>query len=342
MDVQRGGGSFPVRWIGIDEAGYGPNLGPLVMTSVTAQSQETAPGGEASCQTAPPDLWRDLAATVDRAGGDASRLWIDDSKAILRGGKGRDRLESTCLALLEATGQGVPADLSGLLATLRAGTWEESELSRWLDSVEDLPRWPSSDPARGANREVVHRPLEPHDRSWQIVAVRTVVYGPERFNRLLDATGSKARVHFAAFRELLRDAWALAADGVPTAVQSDKHGGRHYYLEPLVEAFPETWIERGVEGPELSRYHFRQAGRAMTLSLQPRADGSDGLVALASIMSKTVRELWMDAFNAFWARRVPGLRPTAGYPVDAERFRLAIESAALGLEVHPDVWWRRR
>ena len=39
----------------------------------------------------------------------------------------------------------------------------------------------------------------------------------------------------------------------------------------------------------------------------PRADQGDGLVALASIVSKTVRELWMDVFNAYWCRRIPGL-----------------------------------
>ena len=29
-----------VRWVGIDEAGYGPNLGPLVMTAVIAEDRE--------------------------------------------------------------------------------------------------------------------------------------------------------------------------------------------------------------------------------------------------------------------------------------------------------------
>ena len=29
------------------------------------------------------DFWGDLARTVDRAGGDPERLWVDDSKAIL-------------------------------------------------------------------------------------------------------------------------------------------------------------------------------------------------------------------------------------------------------------------
>ncbi len=72
------------------------------------------------------------------------------------------------------------------------------------------------------------------------------------------------------------------------------------------------------------------------MSLSPRADGGNGLVALASIVSKTVREVWMDVFNAYWLVRVPGLKPTAGYPVDAARFRRAIEPTARAAGLDPD------
>jgi hypothetical protein len=184
--------------------------------------------------------------------------------------------------------------------------------------------------------------LEPPGHSWRIVAVRTVVLGPARFNALLAGLESKARVHFSVFEELLRFAWELAGDGLATHLECDKHGGRHYYLEPLIAALPDTWIGRGVEGPDLSRYSVRDAGRTMTVSLSPRADGSNGLVALASMVSKTVREVWMDHFNAFWARRLDGLRPTAGYPVDAVRFRRDIEALAGSLGLNPSLWWRRK
>jgi hypothetical protein len=78
----------------------------------------------------------------------------------------------------------------------------------------------------------------------------------------------------------------------------------------------------------------------MEVNLVPRADGSDGLVALASIVSKTIRELWMDVFNGYWCSRVPGLRPTAGYPNDSKRFRAAIEPAAAVEQCDPAMWWR--
>lgn len=147
-------------------------------------------------------------------------------------------------------------------------------------------------------------------------------------------------MHFSAFQELLVHVWELAADGRPTDVHGDKHGGRHYYFERLLAAFPETWISRGVEGPALSRYQVRDPVRTMNLGLAPRADSASGLVALASIVSKTIREVWMDVFNAFWRLRMPGLRPTAGYPVDAGRFRCEIEPLARDLALDADLWWR--
>jgi hypothetical protein len=164
--------------------------------------------------------------------------------------------------------------------------------------------------------------------------------GPARFNAGLAQRASKAHVHFAAFAHLLGRLWDATCGGAGTHVRSDKHGGRHFYYELLLEAFPEVWIDRGPEGPNSSRYTLRAPGRRLELCLQPRADAEDGLVALASIVSKTLRERWMDVFNAYWAARIPGLRPTAGYPKDAQRFRAAIEPHCAARSLPPDLWWR--
>ena len=331
-----------MRWVGIDEAGYGPNLGPLVMTAVIAESRDAAENGRDGLERPTPDLWRDLAATVVRGGGAADRFWVDDSKVVLRCGHGRHRLEATCLALLDAVGGKLPRDHAELLDALGAGTPVAAELDRWHDGSDATVSWPTAGLLHDLENRLACRPLEPVGRDWRITSVRSVVLGPARFNGRLAMLGSKASVHFTAFGELLRHVWELAADGTPTDVQGDKHGGRHYYLGHLVEAFPETWIDRGVEGPALSQYRLRDRGRSLSLSLSPRADGNNGLVALASIVSKTVREVWMDVFNAYWTVRVQGLLPTAGYPVDAVRFRRDIEPIAQAGGLDPDLWWRRK
>ena len=160
--------------------------------------------------------------------------------------------------------------------------------------------------------------------------------GPAAFNRGFDAPGAnKADIHFEAFRRLLHDAWAFSADQVPTRIHSDKHGGRHYYFGRLVDAFPEARVERFVETPLLSRYAVSDSNHLLEVSFRPKADADDGLVALASMVSKTLRELWMDVFNDYWSRRIPGIKRTAGYPTDAARFRAQIEAEAARMGWEP-------
>jgi hypothetical protein len=65
-------------------------------------------------------------------------------------------------------------------------------------------------------------------------------------------------------------------------------------------------------------------------------------VALASMLAKYIRELAMDAFNAFWLEACPGIRPTRGYPVDAQRFRDDVGRRLDELGIAEEVFWRQR
>jgi hypothetical protein len=317
-----------MRWVGIDEAGYAPNLGPMVMTAVVAEG----PGKRA------PDLWADLPATVARAGGDPDCLWVDDSKLIFRGRKGFDRLEAGSLAALLASGRTMPTTLGALLHAIKAGTADDVELSLWLDGAADPPV-PRGEPDL-LESTLKRKPFD--GAKWRIRSIHTVVVGPARFNAETDAGGSKACAHGWAFEQLLTAIWDQAADGTLTRVRSDKHGGRNLYLELLYKVLPDCWIDRGEENALGSCYAARDGQRRVEILFQPRADAADGLVALASMVSKLVRERWMDVFNAYWAARIPELRPTAGYPGDAHRFREAIEPECMARGLDPSVWWRAK
>ena len=78
------------------------------------------------------------------------------------------------------------------------------------------------------------------------------------------------------------------------------------------------------------------------MTIQPRADADHLCVALASMLSKYVREVLMEQFNQFWQRHVPGLKPTAGYPTDAVRFFADIGAAVTRLGVPVESLWRRK
>ncbi|HEV3341701.1 MAG TPA: hypothetical protein VG125_15145, partial [Pirellulales bacterium] len=64
--------------------------------------------------------------------------------------------------------------------------------------------------------------------------------------------------------------------------------------------------------------------------------------AVASMTSKYLRELSMLAFNQYWAGHLPDLRPTAGYPVDAGRFKAEIAAMQATLGIDDRILWRNR
>ncbi len=58
------------------------------------------------------------------------------------------------------------------------------------------------------------------------------------------------------------------------------------------------------------------------------------------LLVQYLRERLMQPLNAFWQGHLPQLKSTAGYPVDAHRFRAAIEPVAKRLDFPVDQWWR--
>ena len=96
--------------IGTDEAGYGPNLGPLVI-SASVWQVEASPQDQ--------QLYDSLAAVVCRepAKAHARRVAWADSKALYSPGQGLGTLERGVLAALDLVG-GCPTDWRGVWQAL--------------------------------------------------------------------------------------------------------------------------------------------------------------------------------------------------------------------------------
>src|SRR5436305_744422 len=103
--------------VGIDEAGYGPNLGPLVMTAQACAVPAALAGG---------DLWAALRPVVRRHGErDDGRLLLDDSKLVYAAGL--RALEQAVRAALGRAGESLADCLEALApashAALRGEPW---------------------------------------------------------------------------------------------------------------------------------------------------------------------------------------------------------------------------
>jgi ribonuclease HII len=311
--------------IGIDEAGYGPNLGPLVQAAVSLKLPEDDTAG-----------WDTLRAVVRRTHEEEDhRLLIDDSKKVYT------------LSGLEALEQGVRAALALLDATVGdlihktglPGVCEELANESWYEADEAAPV--VAEPATILAALTAVAKKQPNGIGFG-TPVAFIVPTPQ-FNRICAETGTKAAVLSRGLIELIPTILAtFEEDDEPVAIHCDKHGGRNYYGAMIQEAFPDGWVVAEKESDEVSRYRVELLKRRITVAFRPRADGDSVAVALSSMLCKYLREVCMRQFNRFWAKHVPGIAPTAGYPGDARRFYEAIRPTMKKLGLEEDRVWRKR
>ena len=330
--------------VGVDEAGYGPNLGPLAQAAVAVRLPDSDPAG-----------WASFAPWTRRSGEKApGKILVDDSKLVHSGKYGFARLEHVVAAFLglpgAAPGATPPAALAKprkkpVAAAVPTSTWIEV-LNRvavpgvaddlrgeaWFDPALPLPLF--------ADAPFDHRPLL-RQAGLDVVVVGLNLVPTPVFNRVVAGSNSKATVLAAGLVALLsRVPDALPVDGVPVTLLCDKQSGRARYKHLIEAAFPTATVETGLESFRESRYHIIGLGRDCEARVVPEADSTSIAVALASCVAKYAREVSMLAFNAHWAGLVPGLKPTAGYPLDAKRFLADIRPTMQARGIADDTVWR--
>jgi ribonuclease HII len=316
--------------IGIDEAGYGPNLGPFVMTSVACRVPE-------HCHDA--NLWHLLRPVVRQgADRDEGQLFIDDSKIVYTA-RGLAGLERGVLASLCRGRIGAESSLAALLDWACPDHLDELRREVWYRGGQAVPIHATADDLHvwGTRFEEVCITLGLG--SWH---VRSVIVCPPRFNTLLDEGGTKGIVLAHALAHLLRWQRANLAGDDHLGFFIDKHGGRNTYAAMIQHALPDGIVFTGEECMARSVYRVHGLEREVRLTFQPRADAEYFCVALASMTSKYLREVLMLEFNRFWQQQVPDLKPTAGYPSDATRFLQAIRPAVAKLGLREESLWRRK
>ena len=336
-------------YCGIDEAGYGPMLGPLCVGfsafRVEAWTEEAGA----------PDLWELLAPAVCRAGSDrAGRIAIADSKKLKLANQSRTRhplthLERGVLVLAGLVGartvaggeQGGEQDSdeggSSHAGGVRAGELDTDErlfaaLGVRLEAHEwyggravDLPLAGSASQIAIARNTLA---LACSRAGVEPLALACMAVGEVEFNDAVRSGQSKAALTERCFARYLRrcvERWGSGGDRV--RIVCDRHGGRTSYSAMIAGALRGTGdeVETLEESGRCSRYAIRRAQAAsgtcgVVVQFRPEAEDAHLPVALASMTAKLVRELAMGRFNRYWCARAPELRPTAGYVQDARRW----------------------
>ena len=327
-----------MKWlIGTDEAGYGPNLGPLVVSaSVWGVSDDVDHGNlyeqlsEVIVQRTA-NRWGRQVAMAD------SKLLYSPGKRRRDSGNGLRNLELGLLAAMGAVGL-EPCSWRELWRWLAPGSVEAMRVIPWLADYEThLPIDCRAEQCAAAADALL---AGLNDAGVRLVGVRSRAVFVEEFNSLIDRYGSKGTALSLQTFGLIGDMIESLPSG-PISILCDKHGGRNRYGPLLAKQFPGATIEVRGEGREASRYRLVCDRPDICANVCFRTKAESCLpVALASMASKYLRELAMRAFNEFWLRRVPDLRPTAGYPQDAKRFRADVADEQRRLHIDDRILWR--
>ena len=197
--------------IGIDEAGYGPNLGPLAVAATVWLVEGSGVGGQGSGgghasrgvgllapSVAGVDLYERLSSVVCAAPED-DRLAIADSKLLYKPGRGLRLLERGVLTALSAVA--VDGDVTARWGELFAA-WDTAALP-WYDGYDcalpiDADEQEISDLAQRFTTACIFAGV-------QLVDVQTRLVFPRELNDLTDHYGTKGAALSHVSIGLLRD-----------------------------------------------------------------------------------------------------------------------------------------
>ncbi|MEO8270550.1 MAG: hypothetical protein ABI557_12575 [Aureliella sp.] len=315
-------------FMGVDEAGYGPNLGPLVVAASLWKAR--ADCGEQQFS----DAFEQYFSTATWST-NCQHIPLGDSKRLYASGGGLATLEGGLLAMLFSIDASCTSMGQLIQRVVRRELIDELNSLDWYAgyAVEPIPCVLELTEVQRLS-QLAQAALAPV--GIELIDLRSAVVCEPHFNQAVAQSGSKGELLSRTTLELVVQLLEQCPEA--TEVFCDRQGGRKNYLPNLLSAMPDEWFTELRISPARSSY---QSCGARTLRIHFSVGGdSFPPTALASMLAKYLRERLMRPLNAFWQAHLPQLKSTAGYPVDAQRFRAAIEPIVQRLNFPVDQWWR--
>lgn len=295
--------------MGIDEVGYGPLLGPLVVSSCSFllnMYPEEYPAV---------DLWLFLQESIGKKRKSlGNRLLVADSKKVYSRSQGIKQLERTCLTFANQFLDLKGKRFSQFLATLS------------VDAVTQLSRYPWCAKAQVSLPEIDQGLSDKLGKVMdaagvEFLDVRCCYTDVDKFNKIVSTTNNKSVIILDSILEMIQQIISAThfLNIKDILILSDRIGGRTDYSE-MLSKLPDFEIEESSVEKGLSKYKLVSKNRTLEIQFKVKADDTFLPVALASMFGKYVREKVMGYMNEYFIEKQPGLKPTAGYWTDGLRF----------------------
>jgi hypothetical protein len=264
------------------------------------------------------DLWKLLRSAVShKRSKDGRKLHIADSKAVYSPSAGLSELERAVLSLAACSGA-MPASLDHVLSQTAPESLPHLARHPWYTASagESFPA--ECSPASVAIAANGLR-LALKDASAEVVRYAASVVPEGQYNDLVTRTRNKASVLFTLAATHV-DALVRLAGQDGAIILCDRQGGRSHYRHLLMDCFPDHTLTVVSETESRADYMLVRGKCVVRVSFAEKSEDQHLPTAAASMLCKYLRETMMGRFNRWWAQRVPGVEPTAGYYTDGHRF----------------------
>lgn len=309
--------------VGIDEAGLGPILGPLIVSAAGF----SVPAGDVKDQ-----LWQLLGESISAKKRHlAGRLLVCDSKKAYTPSTGIAFLEKTVLSCLACIGK-APASITELVdllcpackARLAEYPWHKEHCNRQIKfNHDDIA---ISAQALGRNLDKIGSAL---------IALKSFCFDVAYYNTMVQKVNNKSTVLFMAVCSLV--------DEIIKSTQHrnyhfiiDRQGGRTKYTRQLRTMFPDMGLKVLDENDSISSYELSASDKQVKIDFAVKADATFLPACLASMVSKYLREQLMGCINSYFVEKCRQLKPTAGYWTDGKRFINDLKVIAPEIQYDPN------